>query len=263
MSNVEERAERDLLGLRQWVNRLLTLVNEILANIQYSEEDHLGFMALCFLSKQIDHMQSIVFLIPSRDAILVARSMIEGLCQLLWAAREPATLPLQWRAFAWVHDWRVMQAKMARGETVTPERRSAIENALQKYGDQFLTKKAKLARSQQTPLPPDPYHKDWRAGRQIRQIFESVEGEDLYRKLYEPFSDWQHWGAGGLGEAIARQGNRIVYSSLSSTDAATALAAAFQCLLQTIKVVDEHLGFGLTPKISELWDEYIAWYESY
>jgi len=264
MSNVKEKAERDLPGLRQWVNRLLPLANEMLANIQYPEEDHLGFMALCFLSKQIDHMQSVVTLIPNRDAILITRSMIEGLCQLLWAAGESATLPLQWRSFCWIHDWRVMQEKIKRGETETQERCSAIKNALQKYGDQFLTKKAKIAQGQQTPLPPDPYYDNWRCGVQMRQICEceSVGGAVLYRKLYEPFSDWHHWGVGGLGEAIKRQGGRVFYSSLSLTDSATALACGFQCLLQTAELTDKHLSIGMASKLSELRNEYVAWLQS-
>jgi hypothetical protein len=252
VGNEDEKAKRDLPALRQWVNRLLALAHEMILHVRYSEEDHLGFMALCFLSKQIDHLKSIVTLTPSRDAVLVARSMIEGLCQLLWAAADPATRPLQWRAFAWVHDWRVMQAKVAQGELVDPERRTAIENALRQYGDQFLTSKARQARDQGAPLPPDPYHDNWRCGRQMRQICEAVRGEDLYRRLYEPFSDWHHWGVRGLGEAIERQGNRVVYSSLSPADSAAALASGFRCLLQTVELTDRHLGMGLASKVSEL-----------
>ena len=263
MGNVDERAKRDLPVLLQWVNRLLVLAKEMIVNVQYSEEDHLGFMALCFLSKQIDHLQSIVTLIPSRDAVLVARSMIEGLCQLLWVGGDPATRPLQWRAFAWVHDWRVMQAKIAQGEPVDTERRTTIEDALRKYGDQFLTNKAKVARNRGDPLPPDPYHANWRCGRQIRQICESVGGEDLYRGLYEPFSDWHHWGVRGLGEAIVRQGNRVIYLSLSPADSAAALASGFQCLLQTVELTDRHLGIGLASKISELRNGYVAWHKAH
>ena len=263
IEDVHQKADRDLPALRQWVDKLLALANAMMDNVQNSEDDHLAFMGLCFLNKQIDHTKSILALIPNRDVILISRSMIEGLCQLLWAARDPDVLPLRWRVFAWVHDWRVMQAKIAGGEPVDPERREAIEAALREYGDQFLTAKARKDRDKGATPPADPYYKDWRTGRQIRQIFESVKGEDLYSKLYEPFSDWQHWGAGGLGKAIGRNGNRTVYTSLSLTDAATALAAAFQCLLQTVEVVDERLDLGLTSKISELRDGYIAWGKSH
>ena len=108
MEDMEEKAKRDLPGLREWVKRLLSLAEEmtqLVADVPYSEEDHLSLMAWCFLSKQIDHLRSVDKLIPSRDAILVARTIIEGLCQLLWAAQEPATRPFQWRAFAWVQKW--------------------------------------------------------------------------------------------------------------------------------------------------------------
>ena len=44
-----------------------------------SEEDHLQFMTLCFLSKQLGHAKSVHALVPNRDAILICRSMIDGL----------------------------------------------------------------------------------------------------------------------------------------------------------------------------------------
>ena len=259
MGNINEKAKRDLPGLHKWVKRLLALSKGVFKNVKYSENDHLGFMALCFLSKQIDHMQSIVTLIPSRDTILVARSMIEGLCQLLWAAQEPAIRPLQWRAFACIHDWRLLQEKIAQGEKVPPKDRTAIKKRLKKYGDQFLKKNAKTAKTLGKPLPPDPYHDNWRCGYQLQQICESVGGADLYRYLYGPFSDWHHWGVGGLGKAIKLQGNQVVYTSLSPSDLASALASGFQCLLETIELTDKHLSLGLESKISELRDDYVAY----
>jgi hypothetical protein len=78
MGSLEERARRNLPGLRKWAKRLLALGNEVIMNLRYSEEDHLGFMSLCFLSKQIDHLQSIVALTPTRRtrATIVIRSSL-------------------------------------------------------------------------------------------------------------------------------------------------------------------------------------------
>lgn len=59
MESVEEKAKRHLPELQKWVRELLDVSEEMLINSQYSEDYHLGFMALCFLSKQIDHAQSI------------------------------------------------------------------------------------------------------------------------------------------------------------------------------------------------------------
>lgn len=257
MENANQKAKRDLPSLRLSLNGLLKIADEIINDVQYSEDDHLGFMALCFLSKQIDHSRSILRLIPSRDAVLVARSMIEGLCQLLWAAKDPKVLPLRWRAFAWVHDWRVLRAQISAGVPIDSTRCLAIDDALLQHGNQFLKPKARKALDRGSPLPDDPYYESWRTVHSIRQICESVGGEDLYLKLYKPFSDWHHWGAGGLGDALVRQQNRVVYSSLSETDSASALATGFQCLLQTVQVTDTHLDIGMATRITEMRDEFV------
>jgi hypothetical protein len=187
--------------------------------------------------------------------------MIEGLCQLLWAAKDPDVRPWQWRAFAWVRDWRVMKAKIEAGERVDPESRAAIEGMLRQFGHQFL-KPPRAGMDPGAASPADPYHKDWRAGKQIRQICESVGAQDLFRQLYEPFSDWHHWGPVGLGKAIHRRADRISYSSVRPTDAASALAVGFQCLLQTVEIVDRHLAIGLSAKTADLRDGYITWRET-
>jgi len=260
MEDLHDISNTQVAGLCSWLNKLLALARDATDNVRFREEDHLAFMALCFLSKQIDHAKSILALISSRDTILIARSMIEGLCQLLWAASDPGVLPPRWRAFVFAHDWRLMQARIAAGESIDPEALAAIQVGLQRSGDQFLRDRASVGVVPGTPLSADPYHKDWRTGHQIRQICESVGAEDLYRRLYEPFSDWHHWGVGGLGTAIIRREDRIFYSSLSPTDTAAALAVGVQCLLQTLEVLDGHLGLGLGAKAADLRDGYIAWH---
>ena len=262
MGNIHGKAKRDLPSLRQWAKRLLALSKNEFVNLKYSENDDLGFMILCFLHKQTDHMQSIIALIPNRDTILVARSMIEGLCQLLWAAREPAVRPLQWRAFAYVHDWRLLQQKIALGEKVPTKDRAAIERGVKKYGDQFLKNKAKEAKKLRKPLPPDPYHDNWRCGTSLQQICKSVGGADLYRSLYGPFSDWHHWGVGGLGESIKRGRDGVIYTPLSPADLASAVASGFQCLLETIQIADKHFSLGIESKISKLRDGYVAYHQA-
>lgn len=260
MNNLERKAQQDLPGLRRWANELLALTHETMQPVPYSEDDHFGFMALCFLGKQADHMKSILMLNESPDVALIARSMIEGLCQLLWAAK-PDVRGLQWRAYSYIHDWRVMQEKIEVGEPVDKGSRAKIEDGLHQYGDQFLTSEARKRRDKGAPLPKDPYRKGW-TKHQVRQICEEVKGELLYLRLYRPFSDYHHWNPGGLGGTIKRQKNQVVYSSGSPQVTATALATAFQCLLQTVEVVDKHLELGVAGRVAELRDGFIAWYEA-
>ena len=58
------------------------------------DEDALALMALCFTRREAAHLRSILALVRAgqyRDAVLIARSMIEGVALLTWAAREPST----------------------------------------------------------------------------------------------------------------------------------------------------------------------------
>ncbi len=90
------------------------------------DSDHLGFMTLCFLSKQIDHMVAVLKLFPHPDMQLIARTMIEGLSQLLWCFKEPEQAFL-WRGYAWISDWRLSREMIAKGQEVPPEHLRNIE----------------------------------------------------------------------------------------------------------------------------------------
>lgn len=262
MKLTEQRAEQALPELRDWLNRLLNLTDEMAYGVKYSEEDHLSFMALCFLHKQVDHARSVIMLIPGRDAVLIARSMIEGLVQLLWAESRPDELPKKWRAFAWIHDWRIMREKAGKGKTVDESQRTKIEDALHEFGEQFLKKREKSSRESGGAMSDDPYHDNWRTGYAIKNICKDVEGEEMYDNLYVPFSDWHHWGAAGLGSCLSRQDGYVTYSSLSHSDSATALIVAFQCVFQTAEVVERNLETGVGLKLSELRDNYIRWHQT-
>lgn len=257
----EEKCRQALSGLKMWINKLIDLTNETIETARYLEHDHLGFMSLCFLSRQIDHAHSIVTLVPQRDVTLIARTMIEGLCQLLWAAQEPERA-LKWRAFGYVYDWRLHREKTNRGELIDSEHQKLIEIGLQTYGDLFYTREARSAISQSQPLPSDPYHKDWKCGTQIRQICDCVNAGDLHKEIYSSFSDWHHWGTAGIGSAISWNENKVVFSSLSSSDSAMALSTGFQCLLQSIELTNKHLSLNKESQIALISDGYVKWHQN-
>jgi len=251
-------AQQDSPVLRQWVKRLLDVANGVLEPTQYSEDDHFGFMALCFLSKQVGHARSILTLGEARDVQLIARSMLEGLCYLVWAAKDPHTRALRWRTFSAIHNWRTMQARIATGAPVNSAQRADTVKALGQYDSQFLTRKARAARQSAEPEPRDPYCHNW-TGHDVKHIFDCVKGDLLYSALYKPFSDWHHWSPGGIGTAVARDQRGLVYSSASVVEAATALATAFQCLLHTVQLTDEHLERGFASSLAELKQGYDDW----
>ena len=68
-------------------------------------------MYLHFLSKQITHMDSILLLKDSRDSLLIARSMLEGLVLLMWTAGESKERAKLWKSYAYVVDYKTIKRK--------------------------------------------------------------------------------------------------------------------------------------------------------
>lgn len=254
----EEKCKDALDGLITRSRNLMALSNRIIQDVEYREDDHLGFMGLCFLSRQIDHLQCMDILTHHRDAMLIARSMIEGLCMVKWASLIAHERPLKWRAFSYIHDWRILRLKVASGEAVDPVQQNKIESGLAEYGHLFYTIEARRAQGEGRELPNDPYHKDWKCGIQIRQICESVGGGDLHREIYSTFSDWHHWGSATMAESLSLSEDKVLYTASSASKSAMALATGFQCLLETVELVNQHLGLGQELQLSAIHDEYLA-----
>ncbi len=157
--------------------------------------------------------------------------MIEGMCQLFWADKDTGRA-IQWRAFAWVNNWRLMEEK--KGEMIPAKKRNEINFQMKKYEDIFTKPKYKKLNSEGKAIATDPYYENWRCGVSIKSICDDVGASQLYDKLYGPFSDWQHWGAGAFGLMLETSDEKITYRGQPS-DSNSSLAVGFQCLIQTLQ----------------------------
>jgi hypothetical protein len=247
------RDPREVPFLNDQVQKVLALADKSARGIPLKEEDDFGFMTAQFLYKQMQHAQSVLDLIPRRDAGLVARTMIEGLYQLLWTSQAAEERAKRWRSFAIIHDWRLIQGRLREGIPV-PEgeiRRNSV--GLAKFGNLHRIKK---------PNSLDPYHQNWRGGVHLSEMADSL-GRELWDGPYEEFSDWQHWGVRGIGDSISRQDGHIAINPDSDRVADQSLLAAFQCLLQTLEVANVHFSMGITENIQVFYEEFSATIDSF
>ncbi len=258
MNDIDQKSANAIPGLRQWCVSCVELADELMVNTQCMENDHFGFMVLSFLSMQKTHMRSLLLLSETRDSCLIARSMIEGMCQLLWAADDPSERGLRWRAYAWIIDWRTQRKNENAGEKVDPEIRMQIQTALCEYREMFLTRKAIERKRTDGIFPDDPFVKTW-SGHSISTIIKFVSEEGLHNHLYSRFSDWLHWSPAGFSQSIERDDGRILYSSATSSETATALAVGFQSLVQILEVYARHFCEAESLRVSKLIADYIKW----
>lgn len=250
----------DVPRLRRELHKLLALSESIFSRrIQFDADNHLAFMALLFAGRQAEHARSVLALDKSIDAVLITRSMFEGLSQLLWAAQEPTDRPLRFRTFAFVRDWRTMRKQIVDGIAVSPERQRYIEDGLRAHGTLFLTDKARKAEAQGLPLPDDPYMWNW-YGEKEKEIFSAVEGDLAYAELYGPFSEWHHWRIGGFGFLLKfdEPDNTFRMTGQNPSLTVTALASAWQCLWQTLVALDEIVSVGIRGDLDRLRKDYLS-----
>ena len=258
----EVAALDDIVGLRFWADRTIGLTAEFFTELigeKHAEDDHFRFMCLCFLNKQIEHMRSILTLGPSRDAVLIVRTMLEGMCQLQWAAEDPQQRAERWRLFAYVHDWRVMQAYPEVAERSDSPEVEFIEEVLEEQGAKFHTKDARRALSEKKELPPDPYTRDW-TGMSVWDLWDRIDRADKYKPFYRSYAQWHHWDPGGVGSALQREGNSVTYAATSPLATAGALANGIEALLVTLEVIEKHASLGFAERIEQFGAEYIEWH---
>jgi Family of unknown function (DUF5677) len=249
------RDPREIPFFRDQARMIVALADECSRGVQVREDDDFGFMAMQFLYKQIQHAESLLALEPRRDAGLIARTMIDGLYQLLWTSQDPEARAQRWRSFSIIHDWRLIQGRLREGIAVE---KSAIEKngeRLNAFGHLHLLKKPK-------PGSSDPYHRKWQGAVTLSEMADVV-GRELYDGPYAELSDWEHWGVSGIGESISRNDDHLIVDTHSVRVAGLALLALFQCLVQTLQVIDVHFAINLAEKLDGITANYRATIDSF
>jgi len=250
--NPEDRSRRDLKNLRKNL-RAATALAERAFPLNIARGSHLRFMLASFAIKQSEHANSLLKLGSSPDTMLIARTMIEGLSQMLWAAKRPRERPLLWRSFAFVHDWRRIQEHRVQGRSVDPQVERGVREGLRRFGHRFHTKQARAALAAGGALPTDPYMRNW-YGQGESDILRDVGGQDLLQHAYGPFSEWHHWRVGAIGRLVSfdEAAGRFTMSASRPSDVAHATACAFQCLWQTMQLLNARCRLGMGRELQVL-----------
>jgi len=255
-----EQAVRDLPILRKNLIDLGKLSTKAFdSQIKIPTRSHLRFVLVSFAVKQIEHSHSLLKLESSVDTVLIARSMLEGLAQLLWVMKRSRRRPLMWRAFVYVLDWRLLQKQRLEGLHIDPVVARHNRRGIRQYGKWFLTKKARVALASGKPLPPDPYTKNW-YGETEADIFRDVGGAALLEAAYAPFSEWHHWRPGAFGRLLSFDKGTSTFTMTTSepSQLAEALAVGFQCLWETMQLFNKRHRLGIGRELQQLKRRQIA-----
>ena len=242
----ERLAETDQADLGVFVSEASSLCERLIGEVSYDEDDHLGFMILAFLCKLAEQAAAVQMLVQydhGRDAELVARSMLETMASLIWAAQDPEDRAFRWRGFAYVEDFKLIQSQKSQG--------IPVDGAVEQGNRDFLRTNSTVFEDPKRAGKANPYYADWKCGMRISGIFTAVGGRPLYTELYGPLSDWIHAGVKSIGDAISRNEKTIQWLPASASTNATALSVAFQSIAEVLRLATNHFRSDLRSDLDD------------
>lgn len=262
--NQERIARTSIPQLDNLADQLVALVTEIFQQrVSYTSDDGADVMALSFVTKQTEHLRSVRALIAidaHRDALLIARTMLEGFGRLFWAfARQPERTEL-WLCFGAILDWRQIQKNEADGMAVDPQEKAALKQYVDAHGPNYIRGGVRKAREKAEregtdyQMPDDPWGNDWTEV-DVRSMFTEIGMVSLYDSSYRTASEWVHWGP----RAILRAMESVEWGmeGFTETDwpgAALALLITCTSLHQSLAVLDDQFSLGHADRLAALYE---------
>lgn len=249
----------------QWARELSEIATELLEALKNADlpaGTYYPSMLIGFLCKQSQHMEAALALERRRDAALVARSMIEGMCLLLWTAKDAETRAHMWSDFGFVHDWRVVRERVRSGDHVDSRLSASVEEGARTHGQQFLRKPKKGETDGDLLSDEDPFIYKW-TGLSVAKIFDDVGQGEKYETFFSQFSDWHHWNAGGVKAALVTRGREVTYHPTDPQVSLSAFVNAIQALFETLVLAEKHFDVGFTARLEDYRDRYLADRQSY
>jgi|GEM_PF-5623171 len=241
-----------------FIDYLVSFSAKVLSSLpEIDKSDHMAYMASLFTFSQHDRLKAVKLLVDAglyMDAGQIARSMLEGMCYLIWADKEPSKRPLLFFNYAYVHDFKTMQRMEKWGIVYNPDVKKNIEDDVKSTKDTYYSSENRKKLKKGNPLSNDPYVSRWHENEQrsIWNVFKDIMAGQVYDIAYAETSEWLHWNIVALRRTFRRQGDTVKYSSAEPHTACIALSVGFQALHRSLQILDAHLKLGHEERLQEL-----------
>jgi hypothetical protein len=263
----EERRQKfaraALPQLRTVADELESLTTDIFdKRIAYTKDDGASVMVLSFVTKQVEHLRSVRTLIASnshRDALLIARTMAEGLARLLWAYQCKPDRTELWLWYGAILDWRQTLKNQRQGIAADPREKAELQALVAQHGPAYYTDfvrkglaEAAKPNAPSFKMPKDPWRTNW-TDTSVETMFDKVGLKGLYEQTYRRTSEWVHWGPRAILRAMEPVEWGIAgFSEEDWPDAALALSLGCLALLLSLERLDNQFSLGHSERLTEL-----------
>jgi len=250
-------------------DRLEAFVSELFdqGTIPYTPDNGADNMALTFIAKQREHLRSVRILIDAeahRDALLIARTMVEGSGRLRWAFKKTPERTELWLWFGAIRDWRQIQKNIANGLSVDPKEVAELRQIVDTHGHNYYRRQVRSGidkakkHGRKYMLPSDPWGNSW-TETSVKAMFDELKDTDTYDLVYRQSSEWVHWDPRSVFRTMD-MGPSGAKGFTNPDWRAGGLAFPLAChsLLQCLQVLDAHFSLGLEDRLKDLNAQLIA-----
>ena len=162
------------------------------------------------------------------DAVLISRTMIEGVINLSWILEKPNERVGDWFDYSSVYDFQLLEEKKNNGSFVSTEDEKKVTDNHKRNAERFLTKKGYK------------HHVNFRKRENLGSISNNNTDLKYFYYNYKRFSDWIHWGSQSLQQAFKEESNKLSYYESDHIYRVPALLVAFASLLNIVNKTNEH-----------------------
>lgn len=222
-------------------------------------------MAMSFANKQLRHLEAIIKLDGHRDIEIIARTMIEALCMLIWANQESETRPSRWMEYTAIYDFKLISDPEFRARTDQQTIKSVIEKLqyLVNRDDYFLNSDGRDAKYNSKPLLPEHFVYNWYGKTSISKIIDESKWETdpsfsvTMKDYYSRFSEWNHSSAVGLTRSLENNDGQIQYIDYSPWVAGQGLAVGFHTTILILELTNKLFNSNFDTDIQALKQQYV------
>jgi hypothetical protein len=210
-------------SLNQIAKKTEEIGNEIYSSFEGDLNNDLEHMCKCFSKRQLAQLQSLILLEGNDDAILIARSMFEGLLYLSYSIKN-REMCRRWRLFSCVGDIKRIEATDDTPPVEVVEQLKVLKPEI----DSFFKKEN------------GEYHINWYGNKTIKKIANSIDNQYLYlyKTYYCPMSEYHHWAPAAFGKRYRLERNEIFETNSEEVklELIGALCMALSSAISTLKV---------------------------
>lgn len=218
-------------------------------------------MAHFMFHKQRYHAKSVLALVDveqDHDALLVARSALEGFALLKWASQDSESRANDWIGFGIVEELRHQERLSTLSKPKDPEIEREIDKFLDKFAQRLILQEYRdrlEGKSKKKQVPKDMYARDWIPFQDMRLLFVNA-GIETHHQHYDRASKWMHSTPRAIASMLenSRSDEEVANGYSKEAELAVLISAnAFHhCLEQLVEHFEEQLPESLVAEFRSI-----------